>query len=156
MSTAYTRPERFFAVISEDDDLYRDIIVDHPQRPRCHGILDQPTHSHQGFNPLCGDEIEIHLDIGDDCIRQIRFQGSGCSISQAAASMLSEQLQGKSLPEAQKIAHDFRTWMMDRQAPQCPEGLGDLEALAGVRNYPVRIKCALLSSSTFEQALKGS
>lgn len=147
------RPERSFAVL-DDDDLYRELIVDHTQNPRCHGPLIGSTHAHQGFNPLCGDEVELQLKIQDDRIAAVRFQGSGCSISQAAASMFAEQVEGKSLLEARHLAAEFRNWMMDRQATHCPEALGDLEALSGVRNYPVRIKCALLTVSTFEEALK--
>lgn len=139
-----------------DDDLYKEIILDHTQHPRGKNPVECPTHSHQGYNPLCGDEVELQLQVVDDRIAAVGFQGSGCSISQASASMLTEQLLGKTLMEADQVARDFRGWMMDRQAPECPEGLGDLEAFSGVRSYPVRIKCALLAWSTLEQALSST
>lgn len=136
------------------DDLYRDIIVDHYQRPRCQGTLEHPTHQHQGMNPLCGDEVEFQLQLEGDRIQDVRFQGSGCSISLASASMLAEQLRGKTLAEVSELTSVFKKWMKDRQAEECPEELGDFAALAGVRSYPVRVKCALLPFATVEQALQ--
>ena len=139
----------------EEEDLYREIIVDHSQSPRNQGTLEKPTHQHHGYNPLCGDEIELYLEVGDDCIQQVLFQGSGCAISQASASMLTQQLKGKTTAEAAVLIGTFKGWMKDRQAKECPESLGDIEALAGVRSYPVRVKCALLAWTTLEHALAG-
>ena len=137
----------------EEEDLYKEIIVDHSQSPRNQGTLQHVTHQHHGYNPLCGDEIELQLQVENDLIQGVAFQGSGCAISQASASMLTQQLKGKTTTEATALIGIFKTWMKDRQAPQCPEELGDAEALAGVRSYPVRIKCALLAWTTLEQAL---
>lgn len=139
----------------DEEDLYREIIVDHSQSPRNQGSLDQPTHRHHGYNPLCGDEIELQLMVEGDRIQQVVFQGSGCAISQASASMLTQQLKGKTTAEASELIGTFKGWMKDRQAEACPESLGDIEALAGVRSYPVRVKCALLAWTTLEHALAG-
>lgn len=139
----------------EEEDLYREIIVDHSQSPRNQGTLEKPTHQHHGYNPLCGDEIELYLEVGEDRIQQVLFQGSGCAISQASASMLTQQLQGKTTAEAVALIGTFKNWMKDRQAQECPESLGDIEALSGVRSYPVRVKCALLAWTTLEHALSG-
>lgn len=137
------------------DDLYRDIIVDHYQRPRCQGTLTEATHRHHGLNPLCGDEVEFQLRVADGKVAEVRFQGSGCSISLASASMLAEQLQGKSLEEISALNTRFKQWIKDRAAEECPEELGDFAALSGVRSYPVRVKCALLPFATVQQALEG-
>ncbi|MBN9419690.1 MAG: SUF system NifU family Fe-S cluster assembly protein [Candidatus Eremiobacteraeota bacterium] len=139
----------------EEEDLYREIIVDHSQSPRNQGTLEKPTHQHHGYNPLCGDEIELYLEVGEDRIQQVLFQGSGCAISQASASMLTQQLKGKTTAEAAVLIGTFKDWMKDRQAQECPESLGDIEALSGVRSYPVRVKCALLAWTTLEHALSG-
>ncbi|MBT9585865.1 SUF system NifU family Fe-S cluster assembly protein [bacterium] len=143
-------------MMEDDEDLYREIIVDHSQSPRNHGELVNPTHLHHGFNPLCGDEIELHLRVTEQgLIEEIAFQGSGCAISQASASMLTQQLKGKSTDQAATLLATFKTWIKDRQALHCPEELGDFEALSGVRNYPVRVKCALLAWTTLDEALSG-
>jgi len=141
--------------VVEEEDLYREIIVDHSQSPRNQGTLPKPTHRHHGYNPLCGDEIELQLEVNDGCIQQVVFEGSGCAISQASASMLTQQLKGKTTEEATALIGTFKTWMKDRQAEECPESLGDIEALSGVRSYPVRVKCALLAWTTLEHALAG-
>mgnify|MGYP003612146672 CR=1 FL=1 len=142
--------------MAEEEDLYKEIIVDHSQSPRNQGTLEHATHQHHGYNPLCGDEIELQLQVEDDLIQAVAFQGSGCAISQASASMLTQQLKGKTTAEATALIGTFKTWMKDRLAPLCPEELGDVEALSGVRSYPVRIKCALLAWTTLEQALAGN
>ncbi|MFN8609695.1 MAG: SUF system NifU family Fe-S cluster assembly protein [Vulcanimicrobiota bacterium] len=142
--------------MSDEEDLYREIIVDHSQSPRNQGSLEHPTHRHHGYNPLCGDEIELQLKVDDDRIEEVVFQGSGCAISQASASMLTQQLKGKTTAEANALIGTFKSWMKDRQAEHCPESLGDIEALAGVRSYPVRVKCALLAWTTLEHALAGN
>jgi len=142
--------------VDDEEDLYKEIIVDHSQSPRNQGKLEHATHHHHGYNPLCGDEIELQLQVENDLIEGVAFQGSGCAISQASASMLTQQLKGKTTAEATALISTFKTWMKDRQAPECPGELGDVEALSGVRNYPVRIKCALLAWTTLEQALAGN
>jgi len=135
------------------EDLYREVILDHISQPRNRGPLECASHKHEGLNPVCGDQVEILLDIQGDTVAQARFQGTGCSISQASASMLAEQIQGLSVSAARDLAEHFKTFMKSRES-EPPDGLGDLEALAGVRKYPVRIKCALLAWTTLLQALE--
>jgi nitrogen fixation NifU-like protein len=136
------------------EDLYKDIILDHSSSPRCHGTLEHPTHSHVGLNPLCGDEVELQFVVRDGVIEQVRFKGDGCAISQASASMFAQQAKGKTVAELRALTETFRSWMRDRELEVPSADIGDLEALAGVRRYPARIKCALLAWTTAEQALK--
>jgi nitrogen fixation NifU-like protein len=141
--------------VSLGEELYRDIILEHANNPSRRGSLPTFTHSHVGLNPLCGDEIELQLLVEDGIIRDIRFRGDGCSISQASASMLTQEVVGKSLEEVGQLTETFKDWMKDRAKPEPDGPIGDLEALAGVRSYPVRIKCALLPWTTMHEALKG-
>lgn len=140
--------------MSLGEDLYKEIILEHASNPRRRGCVATATHSHVGFNPLCGDEVELQIEVRDGIIQDIRFQGEGCSISQASASMLTEEVVGKSLEQVQHLGESFKAWMKDRAMSEPPEEIGDLEALAGVRLYPVRIKCALLPWTTMAEALK--
>lgn len=136
------------------EDLYRDIILDHYQHPRGKGTLPAPTHREEGLNPVCGDEVVIELDVCDDKVCQARFSGHGCSISQASASMLTELINGRPRAEVEELIQTFKTRMTTRgEVGECPEELGDVEALDGVRKYPVRIKCALLAWTTLQRAL---
>ncbi len=136
------------------DDLYREIILDHYQSPRNHGRLPAPDVATQGANPLCGDEIEVSLTIADGTITDVAFQGKGCSISQASASMMTESVKGKTIAEAEAMLGTFKTVMTDKNAPALDEEeLGDLEALQGVRRYPVRVKCALLPWNVLKEGL---
>src|SRR5579884_384460 len=136
------------------DDLYRDIILDHYQSPRNQGRLAEPDVATQGSNPLCGDEIEISLLIRDGRIADVAFQGRGCSISQASASMMTESIKGKTLAEAADLLGTFKTMMTDRNAPDLAEDeIGELEALQGVKRYPVRVKCALLPWNVLREGL---
>lgn len=132
------------------DELYREIILDHYRNPRNRGRLPNPTVATQGSNPLCGDELELSLLLAGDQIEGIKIQGRGCSISQASASMMTEALKGLSLAEAEQVAAAFKDMML---ANGSADGLGDLEALQGVKKYPVRIKCALLAWNTFLEGL---
>lgn len=137
-----------------DDDLYREIILEHYARPAHRKKLDDPTHREEGLNPSCGDEVEIELKVKDGVIEDVGFQGHGCSISLASASMLTTLLHGKSLDDAQSLCGGFKEWMLDRSRSEATVDLEDLEALEGVRRYPVRIKCALLPWNTFLGALQ--
>ncbi len=134
------------------DDLYREIILDHYKQPRNKGHLDHPEVAAHGYNPLCGDEIDISMTLEDGVVSDIRFDGKGCSISQASASMLTELVKGKSLAEVQRVAGLFMDMMLVEGEPD-PE-LGDLEALQGVKQYPVRIKCAVLSWNTMLEGIE--
>ena len=134
------------------DDLYKEVILDHYKNPRNKRGLPGAELSCRKNNPLCGDEITIHAHIGDGRVAEVTFEGSGCSISQASASMLTESLTGLSVQEAEKIASDFRGMMEGKVEPD-EESFGDLIALKGVVKYPVRIKCAVLAWDVFQEAL---
>jgi len=135
------------------DDLYREIILDHYRNPRNRGSLEQPTASSEGDNPLCGDEVKVDLDIRDGRILDARFEAKGCSISQASASMMTEAVKGLSLEEVESLFQMFKDMMYGADGVNL-EALGDLEALQGVRKFPVRVKCATLAWNTLEQALE--
>jgi nitrogen fixation protein NifU and related proteins len=153
------------------EDLYREIILDHYRNPRNRGELSSPPATRvEGFNPLCGDEIVLYLDVEDDVVRDIRIGGQGCSISQSSASMMSSAVKGKTLGEIRALSRAFKGMMSiheqsldgdgvdgDGADPAGPDGedvkLGDLEALRGVVKFPVRIKCATLSWNTLLQGL---
>ena len=144
------------------EDLYREVILDHYRNPRNRGHLDAPTASAQGVNPLCGDEINLELTITDDVVTDIAIDGTGCSISQSSASMMTEAIKGKSRAEIDDLVSKFRTMMSIDESidagldPERPGAvLGDIEALQGVRQYPVRIKCASLGWNTLIEALGG-
>ena len=125
------------------DDLYREIILDHYRSPRHKGRVEDPDISARGYNPLCGDDIEITLRLDGDRIDEVAFDGHGCSISQASASMLTEAVAGKRLGDALELAASVRAMFTGGEIDL--ESLGDLEALQGVNRYPVRIKCATLA-----------
>jgi len=134
------------------DDLYGTIILDHYHKPRNHGFLKQPSVSAQADNVFCGDEIKLDVAIEDGRVADVRFLGRGCSISQASASMLTEAIIGLSLDEAETLFQSFKG-MMDG-SEQAGVGLGDLEALSGVRRFPARVKCATLAWNALQAALE--
>ncbi len=154
------------------EDLYREIILDHYRNPRNRGELDAPPATRaEGFNPLCGDEIVVYLDVEDGRIADIRIGGQGCSISQSSASMMSNAVKGKTVAEARAITRAFKGMMSihestldgdtDADADETSQvaqdadvKLGDLEALQGVVKFPVRIKCATLSWNTLAQGIE--
>lgn len=137
------------------DDLYKEIILDHYRHPRNQGTVDEPDAATRGRNPLCGDELELSLKLEGNRVVDVKTRGRGCSISQASASMMSERVKGKSLQEVQQLVGTFKGMMLeDRELSEDEyDVLGDLEALEGVKNYPVRIKCALLAWNTLLEAL---
>lgn len=139
--------------MSLTDDLYREIILEHFKNPRNHGRLDKPTLTSQGANPFCGDELELTLSLEGESIRELRAQMKGCSISQASASMMTEAVQGKSLAEAEALARKFKAAMLENAPLELPADLEDLQALEGVKKYPVRIKCAILSWNTLLEGI---
>jgi len=134
------------------DDLYRDILLDHYRNPRHRGHLDAPNHQADGANPLCGDEIHVEARVDGDRIEEVAFTGTGCSISQASTSMMTDFVRGRTADEALAAVVDFQHMMVTGQQP--PAEMGDIEALAGVAKFPVRVKCASLAWKTLEQALK--
>jgi nitrogen fixation NifU-like protein len=137
------------------EDLYREIILDHYRTPRNRGELAPPAAHAVGHNPLCGDEIEVYLDVADGMVNDIKVGGQGCSISQSSASMMTQAVKGKSLDEVRALVQRFRSMMsieeLDESAAEVK--LGDLEALQGVVKFPVRIKCAVLAWNTLTEAL---
>ena len=137
---------------AELDDLYREIIIDHYRRPRHKGHLAVPSACHEGVNPICGDEVTVEVALDGAALGEIAYSGSGCSISQSSASMMTEAVAGKSVAEARRLIADF-TAMMRGDEGIDPDALGDLEALSGVRKFPVRIKCATLAWHTLAEAL---
>ncbi|MGH2461898.1 MAG: Fe-S cluster assembly sulfur transfer protein SufU [Chloroflexota bacterium] len=134
------------------DELYREVILEHYKSPRNLGRLAEPDVATRGHNPLCGDDVEISFEVEDEVVTDIRFQGKGCSISQASASMLTEAVKGKTTDEARALVVAFKAMM--HGDPVSPDELGDIEALQGVRKYPVRIKCALLAWTTLQEGLE--
>ena len=142
------------------EDLYRDVILDHYRNPRHRDPLAAPDANAEGVNPLCGDEVTVEVAFTDDTVTDISVRGQGCSISQSSASMMSNVVLGKTRDEIDALADQFHTMMtaddedaagIDASRPGSV--LGDLEALQGVRRYPVRIKCASLPWTTLRQAL---
>jgi len=141
------------------EDLYREVILDHYRSPRNKGELPPPATCTEGTNPLCGDEIRLFLDVTDGVIRDVRFSGHGCSISQSSASMMTAAVKGKSVADVRALVHRFKEMMsIEESAEESPApvgSMGDMEALRGVVKYPVRIKCAVLGWNTLLEALGG-
>jgi len=150
------------------EDLYREIILDHYRNPRNRGELETPpAHRVEGYNPLCGDEIVLYVDVADGTVTDIKVGGQGCSISQSSASMMSAAVKGKTLDEVRDLTRAFKAMMSihesnldgeagtadDLDADLADVKLGDLEALRGVVKFPVRIKCATLSWNTLAEGL---
>lgn len=141
------------------EDLYREIILDHHRNPRNRGELPPPASHAVGHNPLCGDEIDVFLEVTDGIISDVKVGGQGCSISQSSASMMSQAVKGKPVDEVRALVRRFKGMMSipDEDGnpiePDPAVKLGDLEALQGVVKFPVRIKCATLAWNTLLQAL---
>jgi len=139
-------------------ELYQDIILDHGRHPRNLRALEHPTHLARGHNPLCGDRVTVYLEIDGDRIADVSFEGRGCAISTAAASLMTEVLKGKTLDEARQLFAQFHATVTGGTPEELPDGLKeDVERLApltGVKAYPVRVKCATLPWHAFEAALK--
>jgi nitrogen fixation protein NifU and related proteins len=138
----------------EIDDLYRDVILDHNRRPRNFGGLESADASVDGFNPMCGDRLTLRLKLADDTISDIRFEGEGCAISTASASLMTEAVKGKSRADALQLFERVHRLLTDDAAPA--DELGKLAALSGVREYPARVKCASLCWHTLASALKAA
>ena len=139
--------------MSELMDLYQEVILDHTRRPRNFGWLDSATHRAEGHNPLCGDKVSVALELDGDVVRDIRFQGKGCAISTASASMMTELLKGR---KAALLTTAFRQFqdLVTGKTIEPPEDLGKLVAFAGVAAFPVRVKCATLAWHTVKAALE--
>lgn len=135
------------------DELYRELIIDHGRRPRNFHALDSATHHKEGFNPLCGDKLTVYLQVENDKISEVSFQGSGCAISLASASMMTEVLKGKTLTEAETIFQQFHQLVTQAPSENQVLSLGKLAVLGGVSQYPARVKCATLCWHTTMAAL---
>ncbi|MFZ1324651.1 MAG: SUF system NifU family Fe-S cluster assembly protein [Candidatus Contendobacter sp.] len=133
-------------------DLYQEVILDHNKRPRNFRIIAEPTHKADGVNPLCGDRVSVFLDIQDGTIKDIAFQGAGCAISSASASLMTEALKGKKVADVEHLFDAFHNVVTTDC--ECPKGLGKLSVLAGVRDYPSRVKCATLAWHAVRAALE--
>lgn len=134
------------------NDLYKEIILDHYESPHNRGRPPHADVEAEGSNPLCGDDVEIYVLFDGERLKEVRFDGSGCAISLAAASMMTEALEGKSKAEVQEIGERFKA-MMHGADVTLPEEMEDLESLKGVANFPLRVKCALLPWATLEHGL---
>ncbi|MBK6910588.1 MAG: SUF system NifU family Fe-S cluster assembly protein [bacterium] len=134
-------------------ELYSEILLDHYRLPRNKGAMADETLKVEGKNPLCGDELTLHLHVDDGVISGLTFEGTGCAISMASASMLTEDLKGRNVADVQRRIEQFRQFIRDGREPE-GEPLEDLAALSGVAQLPVRVKCATLPWTTMEEALK--
>ena len=140
--------------MSDMNSLYQQLILDHYRKPRNKGELPEKTVEIHMANPVCGDEIRLQLQIEDDRIIEARHVGQGCSISQAAVSMMTKLLKEKSLSEAEDLAERFTAMMHGDEEVAKDRAMGDLRALQGVSKFPVRIKCALLAFDALQEAIK--
>ena len=141
-------------VIEGLDELYRDVILEHFKSSTHAGQLPDAQIKSEGSNPLCGDELTFYLGLDGDQITTARFAAKGCAISQSAASMLAQQMEGRSIKDVTQIIEAMKGLMQGRELPEGVD-VGDLEALSGVRKFPVRVKCAALAWNTVEQGLSG-
>ena len=140
--------------MSELRDLYQDVILEHSKAPRNFRELPAANHKAEGFNPLCGDRFTIYVTTEGDSIRDITFQGSGCAISKASASMMTQSLKGKNKAEAAKIFERFHKLVTGQQSSNGDAELGKLTVFSGVSEFPVRVKCATLAWHTLQAALE--
>jgi nitrogen fixation protein NifU and related proteins len=137
------------------DDIYKEVILDHYKNPRNKRELPGAELRCHANNPLCGDEITVFAHVDGGNVAEVTFEGAGCSISQSSASMMTEAVTGRAVPEALKLAGDFRS-MMAGEAEPSEDEFGDLVALKGVVQYPIRIKCAVLAWDVLQDALTGN
>ncbi len=139
--------------MSDLRDLYQEVILDHNRSPRNFGRLDDADLQADGHNPLCGDRLSITLKLTGDRVTDLRFEGSGCAISKASASLMTEGVKGRTLDDLHRLFERFHRLVTDRTAPVDDAGLGKLAVFAGVRDYPARVKCAILAWHTLRAAV---
>ena len=140
--------------MSDLRDVYQEVILDHYRKPRNFSTLAAATREAQGHNPLCGDRVSVSLVIDDGIVKDVAFQGAGCAISTASASLMTEAVKGKSVDEVQTLFDHFHDLMTGGENIESAVDLGKLEALSGVRQIPIRIKCATLAWHTLKAALE--
>jgi|TARA_B100002003_G_C14154979_1_gene555902 nitrogen fixation NifU-like protein len=134
-------------------DLYQEVILDHNKRPRNFGVLEEADRTAEGYNPLCGDKLTVYLQFDGEVIRDVRFDGSGCAISKASASLMTESIKGKSRKEVEVLFERFQGMVTaDSATSPNTDQLGKLSVFAGVREYPARVKCAVLAWHTLRSA----
>lgn len=138
--------------MSDLSDLYQEVILDHNKRPRNFRAIEGPTHHAEGYNPLCGDRLKLYVNVEGDRIVDVAFEGSGCAISKASASLMTDALKGRTVADARAMFERFHR-MVTTPPDQTVEDLGKLSVLAGVREFPVRVKCASLAWHTLKAAL---
>jgi nitrogen fixation NifU-like protein len=142
--------------MSELSELYQQVILDHNKKPRNFHKLESANRKAEGHNPLCGDQLTVYLDLEDEVVKDISFEGSGCAISKAAASMMTQSIKGKTKQEAETLFGEFHRMVTDELDEETtPNHLGRLTIFSGVRDFPARVKCASLSWHTMHAALKG-
>ena len=136
-------------------DLYQEVILDHNKSPRNRGRLEDADRDAEGYNPLCGDHVHVYLKIQDGVVTEVSFEGSGCAISTASASMMTESVKGKTLEEAKSLFRSFHEFVMrEKTETELGPGLGKREVFSGVCQYPARVKCATLAWHTANAALQ--
>ena len=140
--------------MSELQDLYQQVILDHNRSPRNFREIEDTDHSAEGFNPLCGDQITVYMTVTDDTVEDVAFQGKGCAICTASASVMTQLLKGKDLDESETLFHRFHELVTGEKPAEPGENLGKLAVFAGVSEFPVRVKCASLPWHTYQAALK--
>ena len=138
--------------MSELRELYQEVILDHNRRPRNFGELEGADRHADGYNQLCGDKLAVYVNLDGDVITDVSFLGSGCAISKASASLMTDAVKGKTLDEAQQLFERFHHMVTESEMPADVESLGKLAVLAGVRDYPTRVKCASLAWHTLRAA----
>jgi nitrogen fixation NifU-like protein len=141
--------------VSELTDLYQEVVLDHGKRPRNFGPLPAGTHHAEGLNPLCGDHLTVHARVDGGVVAEVRFEGSGCAISKASASVMTGVVKGRSAAEVDALFEQFHKLVTEGPRPGDEETLGKLAVFGGVHEFPTRVKCASLAWHTLRQALKG-
>ncbi len=142
--------------MSELSELYQQVILDHNKKPRNFHKLDGANRTAEGYNPLCGDQLNVYMVLEDEVVKDISFEGQGCAISKAAASMMTQSVKGKTKQDAEALFDEFHRMVTGQLDPEAtPNNLGRLTIFSGVRDYPARVKCASLSWHTMHAALHG-
>jgi nitrogen fixation NifU-like protein len=142
--------------MSDLRELYQEVILDHNRRPRNFGVLAEANRHAEGHNPLCGDHITVHLDVEDGVIRKVSFEGAGCAISRASASLMTDAVKGKPVAEAERLFDEFHRMVTSGLDQATEEALGKLAVFCGVREFPSRVKCASLAWHTLHAALESA
>jgi nitrogen fixation NifU-like protein len=137
-------------------DLYQELILDHGRRPRNFKPLDGATQSAEGYNPLCGDKVKVYVKMEGDLVKDVSFEGTGCAISTASASIMTETLRGKTRAEAEELFRTFHDLVTGQKAQLDAPEIGKLAVFSGVSEFPIRVKCATLSWHTLRAALNGA